>query len=127
MPHTELKDQLDLINTIKKEGGYAKKWATHFAVGVPDLVCALPGVGNFLMEVKGPGSIPTPKQMYELTKFREAGGLSLLTIVTRHEEVIIFVHGEYRGGLTVRWDTQTKTYYGLKEGLIRWLKTDRLT
>jgi hypothetical protein len=50
---SELKWQTKIIKRIRDEGGYARKWATQFAVGVPDLITigAKP-VGAMFIECK---------------------------------------------------------------------------
>jgi hypothetical protein len=90
---TELTDQVDIIRSLIREGGYGKKWATRFSVGVPDLIGACPGVGMFLMEVKVLDIVlpirsdhefdVTPKQRHELESYAKAEGLSLLGAVLR--------------------------------------------
>lgn len=37
----EVEWQTKIIKRIRSEGGYAKKWATQYSVGVPDLVTVL--------------------------------------------------------------------------------------
>lgn len=48
----ELAFQGKIIDGYGRDGGRARKWATHMQVGVPDLVAALPGVGAHMAEVK---------------------------------------------------------------------------
>lgn len=134
MPRLELKDQSDIIHSIREEGGYARKWATHFQVGVPDLVCAHPGVGNFLLEVKSVEIVDsvsadeklkvTPKQLHELEKYSDAGGLSLLGIVAhraRPQSKVLYIAPWFIRSLAERltlyasidgspWDANTHKY-----------------
>lgn len=92
----ELKDQRDIILSLKAQGGYGKKWASAFQVGNPDLICALPGVGGFLMEVKSinlleqeyivdvdvsPKLKHESKQRYELQQWSQAGITTCIGIV----------------------------------------------
>lgn len=48
----ELTFQNRLIDSYKDQGGFARKWASGWQVGAPDLVAALPGFGVHLVEVK---------------------------------------------------------------------------
>ena len=96
MPRLELKDQRDIIASLKAQGGYGRKWASGFQVGCPDLICALPGIGAFLMEVKSfivgtaLWSIEIGKkkhenrQHYELEQIRKAGGLVMRGVVLHY-------------------------------------------
>jgi hypothetical protein len=52
MRKQELKFQNHIIDSYKNAGGHARKWASEFTAGNPDLVCSLPGFGVHLMEVK---------------------------------------------------------------------------
>jgi|SRR5580765_8770342 len=82
-------DQLDIIRSIKAEGGYAKKWASRFGIGNPDLICSLPGIGIFLLEVKTEKGKVTSKQEFELENWRKAGGLAFVGIVQRKVQLLI--------------------------------------
>lgn len=48
----ETKLQKELIDSIVKDGGYAKKINGNMAVGIPDLLIAWPGFGLFVAECK---------------------------------------------------------------------------
>ncbi len=87
----ELAFQGHIIDSYKYQGGLAKKWATIRAVGVPDLICSLPGYGAHLMEVK---HIPefgktrsvinnpmTLKQRHTSSLFAGAGALVILAVI----------------------------------------------
>lgn len=84
----ELAYQSKLNAIIKQNGGYARKWATQFAVGVPDCIWVLNGVTAFV-EVKmvsvGPSFdrkiAVTPKQVHELTRLQQAGANALVAVV----------------------------------------------
>jgi hypothetical protein len=114
-------DQADIIKSIKAESGYAKKWATPYTVGVPDLVGSLPSVGCFLMEVKKPGKQPTPKQAYELKQYQDAGGLVLLCHAYRKHHLHIKLFGQVLG-LTCLWNPPNQVYMGLNRivGFVKW-------
>lgn len=113
----ETNDQLDIIKSIKAEGGYAKKWASRFVVGVPDLVGALPGVGNFLMEVKKLGEKPTAKQEHELKLNTAAGGLSFLTIVEHKKFIRLHLYPDMISYLVCPW--RDKRYMGIRHCMIK--------
>lgn len=118
----ELKDQDDIIATIRAEGGYAEKWASLFQVGKPDLICALPGVGNFLMEVKVKDEEPRLKQDYELKQNDDGGGLSLIGHVVRRNTLSLTAKHAPTVYQEVYWDQRTKTYRGMKGVINAWLK-----
>lgn len=48
----ELAFQNHIMDSYALRGGCAKKWASEWQAGPPDLVCAFPGFGAHLMEVK---------------------------------------------------------------------------
>lgn len=98
----ELKDQRDIILSLKAQGGYGKKWASAFQVGNPDLICSLPGVGGFLMEVKSitllekehiididisPKLKHEAKQRYELQQWNQAGMVTCIGVVIHHKKM----------------------------------------
>ncbi len=79
----ELVFQGHIIDSYKRCGGHARKWATELMVGMPDLICALPGWGVHLVEVKHRPmwrlgrDYPNPmtdKQRYEAGLYRNGGG-----------------------------------------------------
>jgi len=84
----ELKFQNHIIDSYKLAGGTAKKWASEWQAGPPDLVCALRGYGVHLMEVK---HLPTftrenKNPMTELQQkvareYLAAGGMVVLGVV----------------------------------------------
>jgi hypothetical protein len=88
----ELIFQNHLIDSYKAQGGYAKKWASDLMVGNPDLICAFPGIGQHLVEVKHrPQFSPydgngwknqlEPKQIYECKRHIEGGGAVLAGVI----------------------------------------------
>jgi hypothetical protein len=93
----ELKFQDHIIDSYKLAGGHARKWATDLQVGMPDLICSLPGVGVHLAEVKhrpewglfGCYRNPlTKKQILEATNYKNAGGLVFGYLVVRETDAI---------------------------------------
>ncbi len=80
---TELKFQNHIIDSYQNCGGRARKWASEWQKGMPDLICSLPGVGGHLLEVKHEpefGGIRkviknplAPKQRNEAEKYIAAG------------------------------------------------------
>lgn len=48
----ELAFQNHIIDSYKRVGGHAQKWASEWQANKPDLICSLPGVGLHLIEVK---------------------------------------------------------------------------
>ena len=44
--------QRRLAANVREQGGYARKWATQFSVGVPDLVIVHPSIDVAFVEVK---------------------------------------------------------------------------
>lgn len=82
--------QTKIKDRIVTYGGWAKKWATPYTVGVADLVTTLPGLGNVLIEVKlekewNSNTSRTialrPKQDVELNLVRAAGGRATVLVV----------------------------------------------
>lgn len=88
---TELKFQNHIIDSYEKCGGRARKWASEWQKGMPDLICSLPGVGGHLLEVKhrpefGPmkriiKNPLEPKQRDEAKKYIEAGCAVFVAII----------------------------------------------
>lgn len=90
MARRELAFQNHIIDSYGFGGGYAKKWASEWQKGVPDLICSLPEQGMHLAEVKhvpnfGPNSdIQNPmtdKQRDTAKNFQAAGARVLLYVV----------------------------------------------
>lgn len=80
----ELKFQDHICDSYAACHGYARKWATEWQVGMPDLVASLPHYGCHLAEVKhrpefvmgGDYKNPLdPKQRQVARKYTEGGGL----------------------------------------------------
>lgn len=79
----EIDVQRRLINSIQATGGFARKWASPYSVGVPDLIASVPEVGMVGIEVKflkrwskdtGRTVKLTDKQHDVLAKLNRAGG-----------------------------------------------------
>ena len=92
---SEIKDQREIAKSIRNRGGYAKKWASGYIVGVPDLICSLPGVGAFFMEVKTihisrpdfkRSLAVTPKQRHELAGLVNSGAKACIGLVIKSEK-----------------------------------------
>ena len=88
----ELKIQHKLIDLIRKENGYGRKWASEYAIGVPDLVCSIPLIGTFFAEVKlHSGNIRdrdigvSDKQRHEMIKMMRAGAVAVVIAVVIKE------------------------------------------
>lgn len=90
MKKNELRFQTHIIKSYKKCGGYAKKWASEWQAGPPDLVCSHLVGGTHLVEVK---HVPnwdhgkslknpmTPAQKLEARSYIDAGGTVFLGVV----------------------------------------------
>lgn len=79
----ELTYQKHIMDSYALQNGRAKKWASEWQKGPPDLVCALPKFGVHLMEVKHRPTWSigkeyknplTDKQLDECRSYWEAGG-----------------------------------------------------
>lgn len=87
----ELKFQNHIMESYKNQGGHARKWASEWQKGMPDLICSLVGFGVHLIEVKhvpefGPSKSLIinplePRQQHEAKKYVEGGGLVFAGIV----------------------------------------------
>ena len=86
----ELNWQRKIVQSVRMQGGYGKKWSSTYAVGVPDLILSLPDIGAFFMEVKLEHSLPvvfdrkiktTEIQKHELASLGAAGARALLGVV----------------------------------------------
>lgn len=91
MPSPELTVQKNILTSVIKGGGFGRKWASDFQVGMPDLILAMPRLGTWLCEVKhehepapsmtGLSRIanhPTKIQRSILTDFYDAGARVLI-------------------------------------------------
>lgn len=78
MKETDL--QSKCVMAIREMGGFSQKTSNRFLIGVPDVLCQLPGYKTSFWEVKyGPSTFhnpnPTPKQKMWMRDFTHAGGL----------------------------------------------------
>jgi hypothetical protein len=73
----ELKLQTDIINSVRRDGGYSRKLSNRYQVGIPDLLISFPTFAPCLVEVKDFGPVNsdfdravgvTPKQALELSR-----------------------------------------------------------
>ena len=93
MPKSELQWQTDIIRSCKARcDGTGKKLSHKFSAGVPDLLLAIPGLGNVLAEVKLIRRKPSQRsvsykvrttqlQRKTLRDFSSAGGLVCVMVV----------------------------------------------
>lgn len=44
--------QARIVKSIRMQGGFARKWASEYNIGVPDIIGAYKDLGPFFMEVK---------------------------------------------------------------------------
>lgn len=124
----ELSYQNRIIESYSLYEGFARKWATNLYVGMPDLICALPGYGLHLIEVKHHPVDPkklstfpdprTPRQAFAALKYTNAGGEVYLGVVTGdvlsnsalrlvpHRAIVN--HRVPMDGPRVRWDARKK-------------------
>lgn len=85
----ELDLQRDICQSVREQGGYARKLTAQgmmATVGMPDLLLVVPGFVPCLSEVKRLGKVPpkfkrklgfTDKQRYEMAKLNEAAGTTI--------------------------------------------------
>lgn len=101
----ELKFQKHIINSYKRQGGVARKWASEWQVGVPDIIASLPLVGVHLIEVKHrpeweSGQIRSnpldPIQISVAKDYINAGGLVI--------GAVVFASPEARGSCLTMFD-----------------------
>lgn len=81
-----------LIKKMERIGGYGRKWASAFAVGLPDLILIRNGISLYV-EMKYIRSMSkafkrkvdlTPKQTLELNRIRDAGAKSVVAVVVEY-------------------------------------------
>jgi hypothetical protein len=141
MPRKENDDQRDIVNSIIAEGGWAKKWASAYALGVPDLVCALPTIGNFVMEVKrlthpmGKLLGVTAKQNYEMMRNIRGGGRSVIGVVVTGRDRLRFFSlapawtdstADVRvSRYSVEWDPKRKRYVGISGVILQFFEREK--
>lgn len=82
--------QTRICKRIREQGGYAKKWASQFLIGVPDLIIIC-GEFKWFVEVKKIDCVEskpfkkrlnlTPKQRKEIQDIMESGGDAYVLVV----------------------------------------------
>jgi len=121
----ELKFQTHLVKSYASYGGFAKKWASEWQGGVPDLVCSLPMIGLHLIEVKhrpsfGPGSdITNPMEKLQIEvgqSYAKAGAVSLLCVIGGDTDALksvayFFRTDPHTGAFPARIGPATAFYY----------------
>ena len=89
MPN-ELSYQRKFIQVIKDHGGYAKKWSSTFAVGVPDLIVVFEGLTCFVEMKLEKGWNKNTKRTIDVTPIQESelkgivyrgGGIAVVALV----------------------------------------------
>lgn len=140
----ELNVQTKIIQSARKDGGYGRKCSNRFAIGVPDLLLAIPPFAPLYMEVKDFGKVPdnfdrqidiTEKQVYELElfskPFEDAGhgrvGFIAVSILHRKEHRLVILPRQatrlssaYENDPRMWVKRMTGGYYNLKPALERW-------
>lgn len=79
MGRVETKITKDILSYLRGLGMYAfKVHVDEYTVpGTPDILACFGG--EFLaVEVKQPGEVPSPRQLYEMRKITESGGVALV-------------------------------------------------
>lgn len=86
----ELQFQNHIIDSYKNQNGFAKKWATEWQTGNPDLICSIGDYGLHLAEVKHAPNFKEsskilnplrPKQVQVCKSFINSGALVMAYIV----------------------------------------------
>ena len=78
-----------LIKKMEQIGGYGRKWASAFAVGLPDLILIRNGKSLYveMKYIKSTSEVfrrkvdLTPKQTLELNRIRDAGAKAVVAVV----------------------------------------------
>lgn len=119
MATDELREQTNIVKSVRKDGGYGRKASNRFAIGVPDLTIALPPFAPCVIEVKDFGAVNdsfdrkidvTDKQAYEMELFSkpyEDQSLGRVAFIAVH-----LVHrGEHRLVLLPRQASRLSSAY----------------
>lgn len=106
---TTLAKELDLQTKIwksaKQDGGYGRKISHKFAIGIPDLLLALPPFAPCLAEIKDMGEVVnkfdkqfdiTEKQSEELKRFSEPYEKSMTIYTPNKQSSIVLVGVKHR-------------------------------
>lgn len=102
----ELDLQTKILRSAKHDGGYGRKISHKFAIGIPDLLLALPPFAPCLGEVKDLGEVVdkfdvqikiTEKQTEELKRFSEPYEKSMTVYTPNKKSSLILVGIKHRG------------------------------
>jgi len=81
MAKLEADHKKDIVDAIRKAGGYATRIEDQYRVGVLDLILSMPSTGIVLAEAKrftGTFFEPSPRQYIEMCRIDDGGGVALL-------------------------------------------------
>ena len=144
MASAELSVQTNIIKSVRRDGGYGRKMSNRFAIGVPDLLVALPSFAPCVIEVKDLGEVVdkfdrqvdvTPKQAEEMRLFSEPfetaklGRVAFVAVAFKHRGEHRLVLGPRQlARLTHEYENDPRTwvkrevglYYPLSPMLRRW-------
>jgi hypothetical protein len=102
----ELDLQAKIIKSVKQDGGYGRKISHKFAIGIPDLLLALPSFVPCMSEVKDLGVVVdnfdrqigvTDKQLLEMKRFSEPYENSMTIYTPSKRAALILVGIVHRG------------------------------
>lgn len=123
MKETDL--QSKVVDSIREMGGFAQKCSNRFLIGVPDVLCQLPGFQASFWEVKKSPSKwqmpnPTPKQKQWLRDFTRAGGFGgVIYFMGNVNDIIVGIKpaGCFNlGDLTAKWRIEEDGFVVLPRG-----------
>ena len=96
---SENKFQARIVRSIRMQGGFARKWASEYNIGVPDLIGAIPTIGTFFMEVKlfNSGIIDkkigtTPIQRHTMHQMEAAGMLCMVVPIVVYAPGVFYTY-----------------------------------
>ena len=97
MSMTESAIKRKMIASIKEAGGYARRIEDQYAVGMVDTILIPRGLPVFMAEVKkihGSAFGPTPRQLEELRRIKEAdyGMGHVIPIMIGHKDDTYYFH-----------------------------------
>lgn len=92
----ELALQASVVNAIRREGGYARKWASGYNVGVPDLVTVPYHMAPVFLEVKH--EIGLPDQFRRKVDLRANQRTELQKLAAVGARVFVAVFCQLRSG-----------------------------
>lgn len=73
LPFSEHDVEQNLVEEVKRAGGWAPKFTSPGTNGMPDRIVLLPGGHMGFVEVKAPGKKPRPQQLLRHKRLRELG------------------------------------------------------